>query len=262
MTRRNKKSRDLEKQNVVIPDVIEEELWSLSDWMEKHWRTVAIALGSVSLGWAALGIYQIVSASAEQGRAEQTATVFEKAATPVLPPPEPSSDAPEAPPKRDFATFDTDKQRAEAIVTADKAQATSNPVIAVVVGGAKATLADRDGQIKALDAALAAAKGSALELPLHEQKATALHALGKTAEAAAEYAEVAKLAPTDFTKALAKLRTGDLYNPNAGSKAPDPAKAKAAYEEAAKAAKPGGKDPPAGALAFVLADANGKLARL
>ncbi len=260
MTRRNKKSRDEQQKIIDTPDIIEEELWSLSAWMEKHWKTVAITIGGVSVVWGGLGIYQIIAASSDQGRAETSAAVFEKAGTPVVAP----ADDPEKPEnKREIATFDTDKARAEAMLAASKGDdPAAAAVVGVLTGAAKATLGDRDAQIKSLDAALATAKGSALELPLREQRASALQALGKNQEAAAEWAEVAKLATTDFAKTLAKVRTGDLYNGNVGSKLADNAKAKAAYEEAVKTARAGDKDPPAGPLAFLLADARGKLAKL
>lgn len=259
MTRRNKKSRE-EAQVELPPDVIEQELWSLSGWMEKHWKVVAMGLGGVSVVWGGLGIYQIIHTSQAQGRAEASAAVFEKAGTAVIPPPE-NPETPEN--KSDMPSFPTEKARAEAVVAAATAD---NPagaaLIGVVVGAAKATLGDRETQLKHLETALAAAKGTALELPLREQKATALQAAGKDAEAVAEWAEVAKLSTTDFGKALAKVRTGDLHNPASAGKAADAAKAKAAYEEAIKAARPGDKDPPAGPLAFLLTDAKGKLARL
>ncbi len=256
----NKKTRKAELAEIAAPDIVEEELWTLSAWMEKHWKPVAITIVSVSAVWGGIGVYQIFSASSEQSRAEQTAAVFEAASAPVIPP----SDDPEAPaPSKDRLSFASDKARADAVLAAAK---TEDPkaaaIIGLVVGGAKAVNGDREGQLRAIQAALDAAKGTALELPLHEQKATALMALGKTAEAAAEWSEVAKLASTDFTKALAKVRLGDLYSPAAGSKAPDAAKAKTAYEEALKAARPGDKDPPAGPLAMLAADARGKLSRL
>ena len=260
MTRRNKKSRDEQQKIIEVPDIIEEELWSLSAWMEKHWKTVAMTLGGVSLVWGSLGIYQIFAAKSDQGRAEGSAGIFEKAGTPVVAP----SDDPEKPePKREIDTFDTDKVRAEAMIAAAKPDdQNAAALVGVLTGAAKATLGDREAQIKNLDVALATAKGSALELALREQKASALQAAGKSTEAAAEWAEVAKIANTDFGKTLAKVRTGDIFNGNVGSKAADAAKAKAAYEEAVKAARPGDKDPAPGPLAFLLADARGKLAKL
>ncbi len=259
MTRRNKKSRE-EALVELPPDVIEQELWSLSAWMEKHWKTVAIGLGGVSVIWGGLGIYQIIHTAQQQGRAEDSAAVFEKAGTAVIPPPE----TPETPEnKSDMPSFPTDKARAEAVVAAAKSDGQQGAaLIGVVVGAAKATLGDREAQLQRLETALAGAKGTALELPLREQKATALQAVGKDAEAAAEWAEVAKLSTTDFGKTLAKVRLGDLHNPATGGKVADAAKAKAAYDEAVKAARPGDKDPPAGPLAFLLTDAKGKLSRL
>ncbi|MBM4343699.1 MAG: hypothetical protein FJ100_10020 [Deltaproteobacteria bacterium] len=259
MTRRNKKSRE-EAQVELPPDVIEQELWSLSAWMEKHWKTVAIGLGGVSLIWGGLGIYQIFHTSQEQGRAEASAAVFDKVGTAVIPPPE-NPESPAA--NSDVPSFPTEKARAEAVVAAaGNEPASGTALIGVLVGAAKATLGDRETQLKHLETALGTAKGTALELPLREQKATALQAAGRDAEAAAEWAEVAKLSTTDFGKALAKVRIGDLHNPGGGGKVADAARAKAAYEEAVKAARPGDKDPAAGPLAFLLTDARGKLARL
>lgn len=259
MARRDRR-RNPEQNVVDTPDIVEAELWSLSDWMEKHWKPVVIGLVGVSVVWGGLGVYQIIAASSEQSRAESTAAVFETAAAPVVAP----SDSPDAPPPtRTDKTYPTEAARAEAVLAAGKeGDGKSAAAIGVLLGGAKASKGDREGQLQALNPAIESAKGTALELPLREQKASALQALGKTAEAAAEWDAVGKLAVTDFTKALAKARIGDLYNAATGSKASDPAKAKAAYEEALKLARPGDKDPPAGSLAFLAADVRGKLATL
>lgn len=259
MARRDRR-RNPEQNVVDTPDIVEAELWSLSEWMEKHWKPVAIGLVGVSVVWGGLGIYQIIAARSEKGRAESTAAVFEAAAAPVI---APSDNPDEPPPTRTDKTYPTEAARAEAVLAAGTAnEGKSASAIAVLLGGAKASKGDREGQLQALNPALETAKGTALELPLREQKASALQALGKTAEAAAEWEAVAKLAVTDFTKALAKARIGDLYNPAGGNKAGDAAKAKAAYEEALKLARPGDKDPPAGSLAFLAADVRGKLATL
>lgn len=259
MARRDRR-RNPEENIVDTPDIVEAELWSLSEWMEKHWKPVAIGIVGISVVWGGLGIYQIIAASNEQKRAEGSAALFELAVAPVVPP----SDDPAAEvPARAGKTFASEAARAEAILAQGKIEdAQAATAIGVLLGAAKASKGDREGQLQSLNPAIDAAKGSALELPLREQKATALQALGKTAEAAAEWETVAKLAVTDFTKALAKARLGDLYNPADGNKAGDAAKAKAAYEEALKLARPGDKDPPAGPLAFLAADVRGKLTAL
>lgn len=259
MARRDRR-RNPEENIPDTPDIVEAELWSLSEWMEKHWKPVAMGIVGISVVWGGLGIYQIIAASGEQKRAESSAALFELAVTPVVPP---SDDPAAEAPQRTGKTFASEVARADAVLALGKVEDSKAAVaIDVLVGGAKASKGDREGQLQSLNPAIEAAKGSALELPLREQKATALQALGKTAEAAAEWDAVAKLAVSDFTKALAKARVGDLYSPADGNKAADAAKAKAAYEEALKLARPGDKDPPAGALAFLAADVRGKLAAL
>lgn len=266
MARRVKTNWKEKQREVEAPEIVEEKLWTLSDWMEKHWKPVLATLGGISVLWAGVGIYQIVSASSEQKRAESTAAVFTKALTPVVPPPPPPAEGAEKvddSQKNEGPSFATDKERAEAVI---KAAGTEDPkagaLIGVLVGGARATTGDYAGQLKAIDGALAKVGGEALEIPLHEQKATALTSLGKTSEAVAEWAKVGSLSPTAFGKALAQVRTGDLYNPNLGAKEADAQKAKSAYEAAVKAARVGDKDPAPGSLAFLVADARLKLERL
>ncbi len=242
--------------------------------MEAHWKPVLGGIGAVSLVWGGIGVASLIAESRANSRAEATSVVFQIAAKSVIPPqeePKPAEgDAPKD--KEDAAakkkpavkdSFDTDKARADAIVAAGKVEDDQvAPWVNVVVGGAKAVNGDFAAQLAAVDAALAKVAGQALELPLRQQRAVALAGLGKTTEAAAEWATVAKLSVWPYDKALAQLRTGDLLNPGLGSKAADAAKAKAAYEEAVKMARPGDKDPPAGALAWVAADARAKLASL
>lgn len=260
MARRVKKSHKEEVRDLEKPEIVEEKLWSLSEWMEKHWRPVLTGLVAVSVIWGAVGIYQIVSSSSDQTKAETTAAVFEKAGTPVVPPPATPEETPARPTGPSFAS---EKERAAAIVQAAAApEAGANPLIGVLVGGAKAQQGDAAALLKAVDAALGQVTGQALEVPLRQARASALTALGQVDQATAEWAKVASLAPTAYAKAEAQVRTGDLYNPALGAKTPDPAKAKSAYEAAIKAARPGDKDPPAGSLAFVLADAKQKLSRL
>ncbi len=260
MARRVKTSWKEKQREVAAPEVVEEKLWTLSDWMEKHWRPVLGTLGTISVLWAGVGIYQIVSTSSEQKRAETTAAVFAKALTPIVVPPEKPDDAAQKP---EGPSFPSEKERAEAVI---KAATSEDPkagaLIGVLVGGAKATTGDYAAQLKAIDAGLAKVAGDPLEIPLHEQRATALAALGRTPDAVAEWNKVASLTPTLFGKALAQVRTGDLYNPNLGAKAPDAGKAKAAYEAALKVARVGDKDPTPGSLGFLVADARQKLERL
>ena len=260
MTRRARQSQKDVRPETLAPEIVEQRLWSLSDWMEKHWRPVLGGLAIVSVAWGSLGIYQIYSAHRERARADATAAVFEQAAVPVVAPPT-SADTPPA--AVEGPSFATDKARAKAVIdaaTGDDPDAAA--MVDVLVGGARAANGDFAGLLKAADTALAKAQGEALELPLREMRATALAALGRVPESAAEWAKVAAATPTSFGKALAQVRTGDLFNPRLGSKAADPAKAKAAYDAAIKAGRPGDKDPPPGSLAFLVADARLKLAQL
>ncbi len=272
--RRPRKTKKEQQVELVAPEIVEEKLWSLSEWVEAHWKPVLGGIGAVSLVWGGIGVASLIAESRANSRAEATSVVFQIAAKSVIPPqeePKPAEgDAPKD--KEDAAakkkpavkdSFDTDKARADAIVAAGKVEDDQvAPWVNVVVGGAKAVNGDFAAQLAAVDAALAKVAGQALELPLRQQRAVALAGLGKTTEAAAEWATVAKLSVWPYDKALAQLRTGDLLNPGLGSKAADAAKAKAAYEEAVKLARPGDKDPPAGALAWVAADARAKLASL
>ncbi len=272
--RRPRKTKKEQQVELVAPEIVEEKLWSLSEWVEAHWKPVLGGIGAVSLVWGGIGVASLIAESRANSRAEATSVVFQIAAKSVIPPqeePKPAEgDAPKD--KEDAAakkkpavkdSFDTDKARADAIVAAGKVEDDQvAPWVNVVVGGAKAVNGDFTAQLAAVDAALAKVAGQALELPLRQQRAVALAGLGKTTEAAAEWATVAKLSVWPYDKALAQLRTGDLLNPGLGSKAADAAKAKAAYEEAVKMARPGDKDPPAGALAWVAADARAKLASL
>jgi hypothetical protein len=221
--------------------------------------------------WGGIGVASMISESRANSRAESTSIVFQMAAKSVVPPQEEPKPAEGEAPKEEAAkkkplvkdSFDNEKARADAVVAAGKVDDEQvAPWVNVVVGGAKAVNGDFAAQLTAVDAALAKSAGQALELPLRQQRAVALAALGKSGEAAAEWATVAKLSVWPFDKALAQLRTGDLLNPSLGSKAADAAKAKTAYEEALKLARPGDKDPPAGALAWVAADARAKLASL
>ena len=133
--------------------------------------------------------------------------------------------------------------------------AKDDPVAGVLVGAAKAELGDVAAQLAAVDAALAKAQGTTLELSLRTQRAQALAATGKTAEASAEWAKVQAMDPTPYGKALAQARQGDL--------AGDAAQRKTLYEGAIKSARgTGDKDPNRGAAGWLVADLRQKLARL
>lgn len=274
--KRPRRTKKEEIATLVAPEIVEEKLWSLSDWVEAHWKPVLGGLAGMTLLWGGIGVAGLLKESRDNARADATSAVFQIAARNVVPPPEKAKNAEgEAPPAEDDAakaeakkagpkeTFDSEKDRAAAIVAAGKpTDEAAAPWVNLVVGGAKATTGDYAAQLTAVDAALAKVAGQPLELPLRQQRAVALAAQGKAAESAAEWAKVAQLSTWPFDKALAQLRTGDLYNPALGSKAGDAAKAKAAYEAAVKLARPGDKDPPAGGLAWVAADARAKLASL
>ena len=275
--RRPRKTKKEVQVELLAPEIVEEKLWSLSEWVEKHWKPVLGGIGAVTLLWGGAGVASLVAESRANSRADASATVFQLAAKAVVPPqdepkaPEGEAGKDEAAAKEEAAkkkaaikdSFDSETLRAQAVVAAGKVDdETAAPWVNVVVGGAKAVTGDYAAQLTAVDAALPKVTGQALELPLREQRAVALAGLGKSADAAAEWAKVAQLSVWPFDKALAQLRMGDLFNPGLGSKAADAAKAKAAYEEAVKLARPGDKDPPAGALAWVAADARAKLASL
>ncbi len=276
--RRPRKSKKAQNIELLAPEIVEEKLWSLSEWVEAHWKPVLGGIGAVSLIWGGIGVASLIAESRANSRADSTSAVFQIAARSVIPPqeePKPAEgDAPVDKEKAEAAaakkkaavkdSFDNDKARADAVVALAKVDDESiAPWVNVVVGGAKAINGDYAAQLTAVDAALAKLGGDqALELPLRQQRAGALAAQGKNAEAAAEWAKVAALSAQPFDKALAQLRTGDLLNPSLGAKAGDAAKAKTAYEAAMKLARPGDKDPPAGALAWVAADARAKLASL
>lgn len=269
--RRPRKTKKDQPVELLVPEMVEEKLWSLSEWVEAHWKPVLGGLTAVTVVWGGVGVASLIAEARSNSRADATSVVFQLAAKAIVPPQEAPKAAEGEAPKDDAAkkkpavkdSFDDEKARAQAVVAAGKVDDESvAPWVNVVVGSAKAVTGDYSAQLAAVDAALPKVAGQALELPLRQQRAVALAGLGKSAEAASEWATIAKLSVWPFDKALAQLRTGDLYNPGLGSKAADAAKAKAAYEEAVKLARPGDKDPPAGALAWVAADARAKLASL
>ncbi len=284
--RKPKNEAQAQPQSILeTPEIVDQKLWSLSDWMEEHWRTVFGVLLGVSVVWGGFGIFQIFSAHRDDKKAEGTAALFEQAALPIVPPQDKKeqeaeqaagdeegkddakaakekADAAAAKKKDELPSFPTERARAEAVVKAFAEAKVDAPAIGPLVGGAKATLGDFQAQLTAVDAALTTAKDSALALPLHIQRATALAGLGKTPEAAAEWAVVEAADTTTFGKALAKERQGDLVNPSLVKAGGSADKAKSAYEAAIKLARVGDKDPPAGALSYLVADVRTKLARL
>ncbi len=250
-----------QKEIVETPEIIEEQLWSMSEWMEEHWRPIVAVLGAVTIIWGGIGLYQIVSARGARSTAASNAPVYAAALRPIY---TPAPDAPADDPAKPLgATFGSAKERAEAVVNAAAGLEGDEKVLAeVVVGAAKGTLGQFDAQIAALDAAIAAAGDAPLAIGLQAQRATALMAAGKSAEAAEAWQKVAAAAPTAALKGLAQIRIGDLYNANAGSKAADPAKAKAAYEAAIAALAVEGKAPTDGNAGFLHIEATAKLGQL
>lgn len=272
MARRDRR-REKSTPESQTPEVVEEKLWSLSDWMEEHWKPLVTGLGAVAVVWGGFGVWQMISASRDNSAAETTAAVFVETQTAVVPPP-PKEDKPadEAAEGEDAAkaaeakaaeekakkdappSFASEKERAEAVVKVAGA-AKDDALAGVLVGAAKAELGDRAAQLAGVDAALAKVQGTGLELALRAQRAQALAATGKTAEAAAEWAKVQAADPTAYGKALAQARQGDLIA--------DAAQKKGHYEGALKTARGASdKDPTSGALGFLAAELRQKLARL
>ena len=263
MARRVRKTYKQQQKELEAPEVIEEQLWSLSDWMERNWKPVVGSMATVVLIWGGLGIYNVTSDSAADDAAAMTASTFAAAWQPVYTPPADLQG--EDPNKPLGPSFGTDKERAEAIVksaASRQGDAPGGAIINVVVGAAKAELGDHTAQLAAIDAALASAPDQALELSLRRQRATALSALKRLKEEAAEWQKVATLTKTGFGKALAQIRIGDLHNPNAAAVSADAAKARDAYKTAIKATESDGAAPKDGPLAMLHAEASNKLARL
>lgn len=261
MARRVRKTHKQKQRDLDSPEIIEEHLWSLSDWMEQNWKPVIAVVGGLTLLWAGIGLFQIMRASSAQEQALATAPAFEAAGRAVYEPPaDLEGEDPNAPLG---PSFKTDEERAAAVMAASAGkEAEAGGLIGVLAGGAHGAAGKLDAQLAALDAALKTYSGDALELPLREQRASVLTGLKKTAEAAAEWEKVATLAPTAQLKAEAQLRVGDLYNPAAPGGQADAAKAKAAYEAALKASMVADKAPSDGPLAFLHAEATTKLAGL
>ncbi len=261
MARRVRKTYKQKQRELEAPEIIEEQLWSLSDWMESNWRPVVGVVGGVALLWGALGLYQIMSASSSRSDAQKTAGVFEAVGRSIYNPPADLKG--EDPNKPLGATWSSEKDRAAAMVAAGAgAEGEANGLVDVLIAAGKARQGDYAAQLAAIDKSLPGQQGAALEVSLREQRAAALTGLKRYDEAAAEWQKVATLTPTAFGKASAQVHVGDLYSPNVGIGKADAAKAKAAYQAAVKAARVGDKDPGDGALAFVFADASTKLSGL
>ncbi len=243
------------------PEIIVEQLWSMSDWMEVNWRPVVAVLGAITLTWGGIGLYQILAASSADSTAAANAPVYSAASRMVYAAPE--GQVGEDPNKPSGPTFATEKERSEAVVAAGTGLEGDGKVYAeVVVGAAKGSLGQFDAQLASLDAAIAAAGESDVALGLQAQRASALTAAGKVTEAADAWTTVATKAPNAVLKGLAQVRIGDLYNPRAGSKAADVAKAKTAYGAAIAALVHEGVAPKKGNAGFLHGEASLKLAQL
>lgn len=262
MARRVRKTYKQRQKELETPEVVEETLWNLSDWMEANWRTVVGALAAVTAIWAAVGLFQIISTSSERSKAEATAGVFKAFAQPIYA--KPAGLEGDDPNKPLGESYPDRKARADAVMAAATSAEKDEtaPLIGVLEAAAKAQAGDSAGQLSGLDAAMQAAGDGPLAAALLEQKASALAAAGKGAEAAVAWDKVAGSAKTRFGKAHALIRVGDLYNARTGATKPDAAKAKAAYSGAIAALKDKEKAPEKGPLAFLNAEAQTKLAGL
>ena len=263
MARRVRQTHKERQRELQQADQVEVKLWSLSDWMETNWRPVVGVVAAVTVIWGGIGLWQIASASADDGAARATAPIFEAQARPIYTAPAPVEGAePTIDPNMPSGpTWPSVEARSEAVVqVAESADISDAPdMIATLVGGAKGQLGDYEAQLASVDAMLAKVAGAALELPLRQARATALAALGRADEAAVEWQKVAEQALTPEGQALAWLEVGMVHV--SGAKA-DPVKAKAAFEAAVKAARPGDADAKKGTLAWVAATANLQLAHL
>ena len=262
MAKRVRKTYKQRQRELEAPEVVEETLWSLSDWMEENWRPFAIGLGALTIIWGGIGVYDMMTVSSANASAESTAPVFAALNQPVYVKPDGLEG--EDPNKPLGPSFASEKARADAVLAATAAGGESKAVelIGVLEGAAKAATGDAATQVAKLDAALASVGDSALALPLYEQKAAALTGLGKTAEAAAVWKKVADGAKTSFSKAYALIRIGDLNNARTGAGKTNADAAKGSYSKAISALKVGGKAPEKGPLAFLHAEATAKLASL
>ena len=261
MAKRVRKTYKERQRDLEAPEIVEETLWSLSDWMEQNWRPIAMGVGTLIVLWGGIGVFQMISASSKSSGAENSAAVFSALNKPIYV--KPATVEGEDPNKPLGETFESEKLRAAAVLAASSgAEGDGSVMVGVLQGAAKAANGDTAGQVAMIDAALKEAGDSALVLPLHEQRASALSATGKTAEAVVSWKQVATGAKTTFAKAHALIRIADLHNTRAGAKTANDGVAKTNYKAALDALKVKGKAPEKGPLAFLHAEASAKLASL
>jgi tetratricopeptide (TPR) repeat protein len=238
------RQRELEQE-----DVVEEKLWTLSDWMEENWKPVVTGLAVVSGIWAAVGIGQIISASSAESAAEASAPVFAAATATVYEPPEAKDGAPD--PNKPFGpSYPSAEARAQAVVAAAQAAELGDDaaVVALVEGAAHAELDAPDKHLLALDKALGEAAGTPLEVALLQQKAGALTAAGQKDGAIAAWQKVAEAGATRYVRALAHTRIADLKGGE-----------RAGYEKAVAALVEGGAAPTDGPEGMLHLEASQKL---
>jgi tetratricopeptide (TPR) repeat protein len=260
-----KKKKGMSRKELKAPDEVATKLWSLSEWVEERWKPLLIGIGSVVAVWAIIGIVQEMRASSRRATAKASEELFATLAARVKSPDDAALEASGAP--QPAKTFETDKAKADAAVAAAEAFAgrvsgEAAELAKLLAASLKGTKGEFEPALAAVDAYLAKHADDPMALPLLEQKATALAALGKSAEAEAAYKALAEKAPATGLKALALKSVGDLYNPKSGTKTPDAAKAKEAYKAALALAKPGEDVPPAGTLRYVFVDVSAKLAQI
>lgn len=261
MAKRVRKTYKERQKELDTPEVVEETLWSLSDWMEANWRPVVMGIGVIVILMGGAGIYQMIGESSAESAAAETAGVFSALNMPVyVKPAEVTGDDPNKPLG---ATFESDKARAAAVLAASaNASGDDGVLIGALAGAAAGANGDHATQLAKLDAAITASGSSALALAFEEQKAGVLTAMGKSAEAAASWKKVADGAKASFARAHALIRIGDLNNVRTGAKATNVDVAKGSYTKAIAALTTEGKAPSRGALAFLHAEATTKLASL
>lgn len=259
MARRKIKKTYKERQREIAetPEYVEEKLWNLSDWMEENWRPVVGGLGALVLIWGGIGVYQQLASSSSDAAAAATAPVFEALSRPVYVTPEGVTG--EDPNRPRGPIFGSEAARADAVLAATKGA--DDGAAALLAGAAKGRKGDWAGQLAGVDAALGKFSDPSIKAALQQQRAAALTGLGKKAEAAKAWGDVAASAKSNVNKAIAHVNVGDLHHPANGGG--DATKAKAAYAAAMKAL--GGKDgkaPKDGVPAFIYADAKLKSAQL
>ncbi len=247
---------------IEVPEIIHEQLWSLSEWMEANWRPVVAGIAIVTVVWGGIGLFQLLTARGARSTAAANAPVYAAMAKPVYAPP--ATLQGEDPNKPLGTSFTTAKERAEAVVAAAAGLEGDEKVLAeVVVGAAKGTLGDRAAQLAAIDAAIAAAGDAPNAQALLAQRATVLTAMGKGADAGEAWQKVAAGANTSALKGMALVRAGDAINPKLNKDAAgDAAKAKAAYQGAIAAVAVAGKAPSEGHAGFLHLEATAKLGQL